>query len=158
MKICSKCGLEKELDNFGKDKSKKDGLNTWCKKCYNEHNKQYRQQPQQKKYLKQYRQRPKVKTSRKTPEAKYSKYKHDAKRRHYPFELTLEQFTLIISQPCNYCGSPGPNGIDRKNNDDGYTLNNSVPCCFRCNKIKMDYSVEEMFHHLIKMVNFLKFI
>lgn len=33
MKICTKCKVEKELINFGKDKTKKDGLNSNCKEC-----------------------------------------------------------------------------------------------------------------------------
>lgn len=27
-------------------------------------------------------------------------------------------------------------GIDRKNSDIGYTPENSIPCCFRCNTMK----------------------
>jgi hypothetical protein len=34
-KICSKCGLEKPISEFNKDKNHKDGLQTWCKECYN---------------------------------------------------------------------------------------------------------------------------
>jgi hypothetical protein len=33
MKACSKCKIEKELDKFGKNKSKKDGRQTYCKEC-----------------------------------------------------------------------------------------------------------------------------
>jgi hypothetical protein len=36
-KICSKCNIEKELSEFSKDKSKKDGLCSQCKICRNEH-------------------------------------------------------------------------------------------------------------------------
>lgn len=35
MKVCSKCGVEKELSEFHKDKSKKDGVATQCKLCKN---------------------------------------------------------------------------------------------------------------------------
>lgn len=35
-KICSKCNNEKELDNFRKDITKKDGLRPDCKKCVQE--------------------------------------------------------------------------------------------------------------------------
>lgn len=43
MKICNKCNLEKELDLFYKDKTKKDGYMNYCKSCkkkYEEHNKE----------------------------------------------------------------------------------------------------------------------
>jgi len=33
MKKCSKCQIEKTLDNFGKDKSRGDGVETQCKLC-----------------------------------------------------------------------------------------------------------------------------
>jgi hypothetical protein len=33
-KICTKCGQEKELSEFYKQKTHKDGLSSWCKKCY----------------------------------------------------------------------------------------------------------------------------
>lgn len=39
-KICSKCGKEKTIDNFHKDKNAPDGLNYWCKKCKRKNAKQ----------------------------------------------------------------------------------------------------------------------
>jgi hypothetical protein len=41
IKICTQCGVEKEISEFNKDKSRKDGLVNQCKDC-------------QKKYLKKY--------------------------------------------------------------------------------------------------------
>jgi hypothetical protein len=38
VKKCSKCGEVKSLSAFGRDKSKKDGLNSWCKECCNVRN------------------------------------------------------------------------------------------------------------------------
>ena len=43
MKICAKCGLEKELNEFGKLKCSKDGLNYSCKVCSNNRSSKYRQ-------------------------------------------------------------------------------------------------------------------
>lgn len=37
MKICQKCNIEKSLNNFVKNKNRKDGLNTWCKLCVKEY-------------------------------------------------------------------------------------------------------------------------
>ena len=34
-KICSKCGEEKEIEKFVKDKNKKDGYRSYCKECEN---------------------------------------------------------------------------------------------------------------------------
>lgn len=33
-KICYKCKIEKSSELFRKNKSKKDGLNSYCKDCY----------------------------------------------------------------------------------------------------------------------------
>lgn len=33
MKCCTKCGEDKSLLDFGKDKSKKSGYTSWCKSC-----------------------------------------------------------------------------------------------------------------------------
>jgi hypothetical protein len=38
-KICSKCGRELPLSEFTKNKSRKDGLQAWCKSCRSELNK-----------------------------------------------------------------------------------------------------------------------
>lgn len=43
-KICSKCCIEKNIDEFAKDKKTKDGLKCWCKLCNAEYNKKYRQE------------------------------------------------------------------------------------------------------------------
>jgi len=55
------------------------------------------------------------------------------------FNLTINEFAGIISQPCYYCGElqENFNGIDRINNNKDYILDNCVPCCNICNKMKM---------------------
>ncbi len=40
-KTCTKCGTEKKLDQFYKNKSKKDNLSCWCKKCTKKYKKEY---------------------------------------------------------------------------------------------------------------------
>jgi hypothetical protein len=39
MKICSKCIIEKPLNEFNKNKSKIDGYHIWCKQCVSNNNK-----------------------------------------------------------------------------------------------------------------------
>lgn len=90
--------------------------------------------------------------------AKYNTYKYQAKKRGYSFELTKEEFRNIITQPCIYCGSDKPSthksvqyeggnfrytGIDRHDNAKGYTVDNCVPCCGRCNAMKNNMSISE---------------
>lgn len=93
----------------------------------------------------------------------YSSYKHHAEKRNYCFELSHEEFNLIISKDCYYCGRIPEqiaynktktdcviyNGIDRVENEKGYTLNNVVSCCKHCNRAKMSLS-KKQFLQLIK--------
>jgi len=37
MKICSRCKVSKSLEEFSKNKTKKDGKNTFCKPCHKEY-------------------------------------------------------------------------------------------------------------------------
>ena len=37
MKLCKKCGLEKEISDFCKDKNGKDGHSNMCKSCKREY-------------------------------------------------------------------------------------------------------------------------
>jgi hypothetical protein len=43
-KVCSKCNIEKSVEEFGKSKSSKDGLYPSCKVCVNERLKKYRKE------------------------------------------------------------------------------------------------------------------
>ena len=43
MRICNKCEIEKELTDFGKLKSKLDGVNPWCKECMRIYSRDYDQ-------------------------------------------------------------------------------------------------------------------
>lgn len=44
MKYCKRCGKDKSLIDFSRDKSKSDGLQSYCKPCINEYNKDYYQE------------------------------------------------------------------------------------------------------------------
>lgn len=60
----------------------------------------------------------------------------------------------MINQECYYCGAiPNPyNGIDRINSAEGYYLDNCVPCCEMCNKMKLDYPIKEWYNHMKKIL------
>ena len=69
----------------------------------------------------------------------YTIYKTHAHERNLCFELKTDDYLAIILQKCNYCNGMndvGFNGVDRKNNTIGYTLENSVSCCSVCNFMK----------------------
>jgi len=90
----------------------------------------------------------------------FSTYKKSAREKGRDFELTKDQFGYLILEHCSYCGSVPVNkrnvhghdffyqGIDRVDNDKGYTLENCVPCCMICNKMKKAMSREEFLDHI----------
>jgi len=93
-------------------------------------------------------------------------YRRDAIRRGLSFSLSLEAFRALTSAQCHYCGN-GPqsvlenskgyngayayNGIDRLDNDAGYTLENSVTCCKLCNRMKYTMSEEHFAAQCMKI-------
>jgi hypothetical protein len=48
-------------------------------------------------------------------------------------------------------------GIDRKDNNKGYTLENSVSCCTQCNTAKLNFTTEQFMDWIEKVyLNFIK--
>lgn len=92
----------------------------------------------------------------------FNNYKYNAKKRNYEFLLSKEEFRILTSQNCIYCGIKPLNiiksktcygeyiynGIDRIDNNIGYTTDNVVPCCEICNIMKMALSQEEFLNHI----------
>lgn len=82
--------------------------------------------------------------------ALFSSYRSNAKCKKLPFLLTKEFFKSLVLQNCYYCGKiPSEsfkrkglkgefiyNGVDRKDSTQGYTVENSLPCCTDCNYTK----------------------
>jgi hypothetical protein len=84
----------------------------------------------------------------------YKSYLTRANKKQLSFELSVEEFNNIRSQSCKYCGSTNRIGIDRLNNTEGYTLENAVPCCVKCNMMKYTYSCEEFLTHVTKIYKY----
>jgi len=82
-----------------------------------------------------------------TPEGRFSSYKSQAASRDIPFELTMEQFMTFWQKPCFYYSGHkiATIGLDRIDSSKGYTLDNVVPCCARCNRAKLDDEREAFF-------------
>lgn len=87
---------------------------------------------------------------------KYSDYKRAAEKRNYYFELTTDEVKEICLGECYYCGTlPNPyNGIDRVDNESGYTIDNVVSCCKYCNIAKNDLSAPDFILHAQKIVEY----
>lgn len=77
-------------------------------------------------------------------------YKRHARDRNLVWDLCYDDVKRIINEPCFYCGAEKTNtkitknckegysynGIDRVDNSKGYTIDNVVSCCKRCNTAK----------------------
>ena len=81
----------------------------------------------------------------------YSQYRNDAIKRGYEFALTRENFAKIAAKQCYMCNYEGITGIDRKDNNIGYTLTNCMSCCWSCNmsKADIDYSKVIQTAHMV---------
>lgn len=98
--------------------------------------------------------------------ALYSRYKYECKRRNIFWGLSKDEFWVITSLPCHYCGlipsqqiknSKGQgaylySGIDRANNDQGYVLANCVPACVECNEAKRARPLQEWLDWINRLV------
>ena len=73
----------------------------------------------------------------------FTNYRYRAIKRGYEFSLTRTHFLEIISRPCFWCGEVGKVGVDRLDNYLGYSVDNSVASCKRCNYAKNDMSLNE---------------
>jgi hypothetical protein len=81
------------------------------------------------------------------PEQAYKGYKKRATKKGRPFELTLEEFILLVNAPCFYCGNPKSGGVDRCDNKAGYEFLNCRSCCGTCNRFKFTYEVQKFIDH-----------
>lgn len=106
----------------------------------------------------------KTKVSYCTFSSVWQSYKKGAKDRQYEFSLEKDSFYTLTQGNCYYCGLKPLqerksrnkdkknnffyNGIDRKDNDLGYTLDNCVSCCKHCNRMKMTQSESEFFDRI----------
>lgn len=97
----------------------------------------------------------------------YRTLQRGAKRRGIKWILSKPQVRTLITQPCYYCGAKPSfhntimnkqlngmfacNGIDRKNSAKDYTEDNTVSCCWSCNKAKGTLTVSEFQQLIIKI-------
>lgn len=97
-------------------------------------------------------------------------------------DLTFEKFYELSQKDCYYCGTPPSNiyndrkkrkffnkkddfliedydfiynGLDRIDSSKPHTRDNVVPCCFKCNWMKSDLTVEDFKNHIDKIYNHL---
>lgn len=97
----------------------------------------------------------------------YSTYKKGAKCRNLEFVLSKDEFYTLSQKNCYYCDSLPNNkksrekdfmysGIDRKDNNIGYTVDNSVACCKICNVAKNNLEFQDFLDQIEKIYTNLK--
>jgi hypothetical protein len=108
----------------------------------------------------------------------FRNYRDSARKRGFSFSLAKEEVYTLTQSDCVYCGSKPSqshrlsprkitnpeqrrygttyiyNGIDRKDNKQGYTPENSVPCCLICNRAKYTLSLEQFEQWITRMIAF----
>jgi hypothetical protein len=98
----------------------------------------------------------------------YREYKYHAGLKGLCFLLTKEEFKNLTRRVCHYCGVVPQqvancgkkstayvyNGVDRKDNTQGYTEENSVPCCKVCNMAKRNMSLSQFMDWIKRLIAF----
>ncbi len=155
MKQCRLCKEIKEDSNFY-TRSDTNKLYGTCKSCQIvEHRTNRKNNP--KKYKETAHKNNMAAKHRVTK--RYSVYKNRAlNKRKVIFKLSIEEFEKITSLKCNYCNGFSTNvdyvGIDRIDSGKGYTIDNCISCCDKCNFMKKDYPVKEFIQHILKIASF----
>ena len=79
-------------------------------------------------------------------------YKRRDKQKNRGFDIDFNDMLKLKDSKCFYC-SDEAKGYDRKDNSLGHLKTNVVPCCFRCNKIKMDKIPFDLMIEIGKTIN-----
>ena len=137
MCTCTSCGRKLRMRNDAFTANRK---HVGCNKCMGKWRRDHFKELYKDKQPKIYR-------------VKYTHFRANAISRNIPFNLTVDDVAEICNKPCFYCGKPYCLGIDRIDNSKGYTVDNCVPCCGCCNKMKMDLELSFFLEQILKIYN-----
>lgn len=92
-------------------------------------------------------------------------YKSNSRKRNIEFNLSYQEFKNLINGECFYCGEKDSNilkkkgyvdfkynGIDRVNNDIGYTIDNCITCCRECNRMKRNSKLDDFYARCYRII------
>ena len=131
-RVCTKCGKDFEMfkTRYGKESIK-------CTKC---NINQAKQDDKRKDRVRNFKEE-----KRKNIQGYFTDYVRAASKRGYEMNIDFETFSALVIAPCHYCGhytDQETNGIDRVDNLQGYSKENCVTACWKCNRIKHAYHKE----------------
>lgn len=125
-KKCSKCLEHKPFSCFSKNPTN-GYYHAYCKQCSCSMSRVYNLQPSN----------------------RFKTAKTKAFKKSRVWEISYIDWNNLIDQGCFYCkvdlATSVGSSLDRIDNSRGYTLDNVLPCCTTCNKIRNTFlSVDEM--------------
>lgn len=135
MKKCKKCG---ETNNFYKT------ISNVCRECFKIDMVIYKRVTNWKKYYQ-------------TPKGRFKDYESQSSRRGFVFLIDFNFFNSMIQNNCIYCGVSNVEktiGIDRVDNNKGYSFDNCVPCCSNCNYSKRGRTDIDFINHCKRVSEF----
>lgn len=108
-----------------------------------DYHKNYRSKPEVKKHYNDY-----YKVKAREDHYRYTNARTRAKRKNLEFTIPKEKYIDLINKPCYYCNEKLIEvygiGLDRIDNNKGYTEENVLTCCGNCNRTRADrFTVEE---------------
>jgi hypothetical protein len=87
----------------------------------------------------------------------YASYRSRAEKKELEFAITHDDYKSIILQDCYLCGKESTdtniNGVDRVDNNVGYTIANCKACCKECNHMKNQYPLDELMKKIERIQN-----
>ena len=145
-KLCIRCNRVLPIEHFHKNKTQPDGHRVYCKDCVSEYGKKYRSTPQG------------IYQNILGRQTYYKKHGH---WRYKPVHISQDDFVEwweAQEQKCHYCGIYEDElslvddtqntkatrlTVDCIKNEAGYSLDNMVLACGRCNFVKNDFFTHE---------------
>lgn len=111
---------------------------------------EYRDRVKKKNKASRVRNKDKIAVGRRTVAKRFSIVKSSAKSRGLSCTLNKEQYQDLIGKSCFYCDnylatvqdSTGI-GLDRLDNSRGYEIDNVIPCCVVCNRVRNEHFTPE---------------
>jgi len=86
--------------------------------------------------------------------------RNKAKRSGRDWTITFEEYKILRSMSCHYCGGALPEssrGLDRIDNSEGYLTENVLPCCGGCNTFRSNVLTVEETEQLVSFLRMIRY-